>query len=370
MSKLASEYVANILNDWYMAIKQQNVGAAEKYFKESRALFDEMEEDQEVLMYYSLLEERHKMMLHQDKGKEFPKHSYFSKKHKKEIRKTDNMIEYYFFLFEALYESHNRNYGNAISLFKIAEKKLANIPDEIEAAEFYSKVASLYMMLGQNIVSLNYIKDAMHIYKRNEDYKKKLATSMMVVGHNYTELGQYDKAEDIYFEAIRISKQLEDTFFEAMIHHNLSITYSAAKKSQDCINALKKALRNDEWKESVYYINSLYMIIKEFFIMGLSDQAVYYYKKAQENLNQKENKVYEAKINIIYELFQKTPEDSVNQCRSYIHFLFEQNDADSVHDLALIISQYYEAKGYIQEALEFSNHAILAERKMKQLEGV
>ncbi len=91
-------------------------------------------------------------------------------------------------------------------------------------------------------------------------------------------------------------------------------------------------------------------------------------QKAQENLNQKENKVYEAKINIIYELFQKTPEESVNQCRSYIHFLFEQNDADSVHDLALIISQYYEARGYIQEALEFSNHAILAERKMKQLE--
>ncbi len=79
MSKLASEYVANILNEWYMAIKQQNVEVAEKYFKESRALFDEMEEDQEVLMYYSLLEERHKMMLHQDKGKEFPKHSYFSK---------------------------------------------------------------------------------------------------------------------------------------------------------------------------------------------------------------------------------------------------------------------------------------------------
>ncbi|MEC0991640.1 hypothetical protein P8923_11995 [Bacillus atrophaeus] len=53
------------------------------------------------------------------------------------------------------------------------------------------------MMLGQNIVSLNYIKDAMHIYKRNENYKKKLAISMMVVGHNYTELGQFDKAEEI-----------------------------------------------------------------------------------------------------------------------------------------------------------------------------
>ncbi|XLG15342.1 Hypothetical protein ACI5QL_02874 [Bacillus velezensis] len=56
-------------------------------------MFDEMEEDQEVLMYYSLLEERHKM----------------------EIKKTDHMIEYYFFLFEALYESHKRNFETFIN---------------------------------------------------------------------------------------------------------------------------------------------------------------------------------------------------------------------------------------------------------------
>ncbi|AIK47512.1 hypothetical protein [Bacillus atrophaeus] len=65
MSKLASEYVANILNEWYMVIKQQNVESAEKYFDDVKPLLDQMEEDQEVLMYYSLLEERHKMMLYQ-----------------------------------------------------------------------------------------------------------------------------------------------------------------------------------------------------------------------------------------------------------------------------------------------------------------
>ncbi|WP_259377018.1 response regulator aspartate phosphatase [Bacillus velezensis] len=68
MSKLASECVANILNDWYIAIKQQDAESAEKYFEEVKPLFDEMEEDQEVLMYYSLLEERHKMLLYQVKG--------------------------------------------------------------------------------------------------------------------------------------------------------------------------------------------------------------------------------------------------------------------------------------------------------------
>lgn len=44
--------------------------------------------------------------------------------------------------------------------------------------------------------------------------------------------------------------------------------------------------------------------------MGYKDKALYYYKKGQDNLNQKENKVYEAKINIIYELLQKKPKQN------------------------------------------------------------
>ncbi|MDU0811138.1 hypothetical protein DALLNEIH_00081 [Bacillus sp. B01(2024)] len=42
MSKLASECVANILNDWYIAIKQQDAESAERYFKEIKPLLDEM----------------------------------------------------------------------------------------------------------------------------------------------------------------------------------------------------------------------------------------------------------------------------------------------------------------------------------------
>ncbi|KAF1680765.1 aspartate phosphatase [Bacillus sp. SKDU12] len=370
MSKLAPECIANSLNEWYMAIKQQNVEAAEKCLKKVSSLFDDLDENQEILMYHSLLKERHKMMLYQVKGTDFPKHSYFNKEHARNIQKTDNMIEYYFFLFEALYESYNRNFENAISLFKIAEKKLSNIPDEMEAAEFYSKVASMYMMLRQSIVSLNYINNALTIYKGNELYKRKYATALMVVGTNYTDLGQFDKAEEAYFQAIRMSKTLDDQFFEAQIHHNLSITYSSAKKSQNCLNALRKAIRNKEWRQSVYYINSLYMITKELFLMGEKDKAVYYYKKGQENLTQKENKLYEAKINIIYALLQDNQNETIEKCWRYIHFLQEKNDLDSVHDLSLIISQYCEAKECYKDGLEFSKRAILAEKKMRQLEGM
>ncbi|WP_369546318.1 aspartate phosphatase [Bacillus velezensis] len=42
MSKLASKKVANILNDWYIAIKHQDAESTEKYFEEIKPLLDEM----------------------------------------------------------------------------------------------------------------------------------------------------------------------------------------------------------------------------------------------------------------------------------------------------------------------------------------
>lgn len=80
-------------------------------------------------------------------------------------------------------------------------------------------------------------------------------------------------------------KVLDDKFFEAQIHHNLSITYSAANRSQDCPNALRKAIRNKEWRQSVFYINSLYMATKERFLMDPKDKTVYYYKKRTGKFN-------------------------------------------------------------------------------------
>ncbi|MFZ7753534.1 tetratricopeptide repeat protein [Bacillus velezensis] len=126
---------------------------------------------------------------------------------------------------------------------------------------------------------MNYINDSIQIYRENEGYKRKLATSLMIVGQNYTDLGLYEKAEESFLEAIRISRVLHDSLFTALIHHNLSITYSAANRSQDCINALKKAIRNKEWRDSVYYINSLYMFLKELYKIGDVNKMPYYYKK-------------------------------------------------------------------------------------------
>ncbi|MCY7990741.1 hypothetical protein [Bacillus haynesii] len=40
-------------------------------------------------------------------------------------------------------------------------------------------------------------------------------------------------------------------------------------------------MSNLEWCESSYYINSLYMLSREFFKIGETEAALFYYKKGQ-----------------------------------------------------------------------------------------
>ncbi|OPG93879.1 hypothetical protein B2I22_00115, partial [Bacillus spizizenii] len=60
---MAAEEVANILNTWYRAIRRNDAEQSIRIFEEVKPMLAEMEEDQEVLIYYSLLELRHKIML-------------------------------------------------------------------------------------------------------------------------------------------------------------------------------------------------------------------------------------------------------------------------------------------------------------------
>lgn len=60
-------------------------------------MFSGMEEDQNVLAYFSLLEERYRMMLYDARGERLPRESYFNDSQIECIEQTDHMIDYYFY---------------------------------------------------------------------------------------------------------------------------------------------------------------------------------------------------------------------------------------------------------------------------------
>lgn len=95
MNKIAPAEIANMLNDWYLAIKKHEVEESARIFEEVKPLLDDMEEDQEVLAYFSLLELRHKVLLHEARG------LGFEHEESPHMNATSDMLKYYFFCLKA-----------------------------------------------------------------------------------------------------------------------------------------------------------------------------------------------------------------------------------------------------------------------------
>ena len=62
-SKKGNEQITKMLNDWYIEIRARHIGKAHKLKLEIDQKIHNIEEDQNLLLYYSLLDFRHQYMI-------------------------------------------------------------------------------------------------------------------------------------------------------------------------------------------------------------------------------------------------------------------------------------------------------------------
>ncbi|MCY7836805.1 Rap family tetratricopeptide repeat protein [Bacillus haynesii] len=365
MNKIAAEEVANMLNTWYRAIRKSDTEQSIRLFEQIKPLLADMEEDQEVLIYYSLLELRHKIMLYDARGKRIEQH---------EVTAGDSaashMTSYYYYLFSGAYEVYKKNYEQAISFYKIAEKKLAHVHDEIEVAQFHDKVGKLYYYLGQNIVSLNHTRQAMEIFKGHGDHDMNLVSTYITMAGNYTEMGKYTEAEEYLTEAIHTVRKAGDRFKEMQLFHNFALLYAAMDNSEKSIQFLEIVLDDQAYAASDYYFNAVFLMIKELFKVGNHKRAAAFYKEGKERSKSAANKIFDAKIDILYAAYAGDGEQAVKDCKDNIEILFQAKQYDSARELSLLTANVYRSKSLYKEAAHFFLEAIKAEEKMKKVEGM
>ncbi|MEI4789729.1 Rap family tetratricopeptide repeat protein [Bacillus sp. FJAT-53060] len=353
MTTISAEQVGNRLNDWRIAIRKHDVHSANAMYTELKELLKKMEENQEVLTYYSLLEGKYKLMLYERRG-----HNLNEKTELDCPSKTNDLIEYYFYLYKALYASHKRDYASAIGLFKIAEKKLQNIPDEIEVAEFHTKIANLYMLLHQSLISLHYIQNAIDIFKSHEGYERRLVAAFVIAATNFMDIGDYKRAENYYKKALYIAKGLNDYFLTSQLYHNISILYAEAGESKKCIDALEKALSDDDYLSSCYFHHSMFMLIKELLSIDDRTQALYYFELLKQKHETKKSPIYTAKMNLLYHLyFTEDMTKKAQTCFDEIRILKELKDAEGGRELSALAARHFEELGSIDQAYLFLKEA-------------
>lgn len=66
-----------------------------------------------------------------------------------------------------MYEFDHKEYVDAISYYRKAERELNAVSDEMEQAEFHYKIADAYYQIDQHFVSLNHLKKPSNCLKKS-----------------------------------------------------------------------------------------------------------------------------------------------------------------------------------------------------------
>ncbi|MFP3326084.1 tetratricopeptide repeat protein, partial [Planococcus sp. SIMBA_160] len=78
--------------------------------------------------------------------------------------------------------------------YRRAEKSLEYVDDEIEHAEFYYKMAEIYYYMKQTYISLEYVKRAIYIYNKYDNYIDRVLRCKYVIAGNLIDSLNYKGA--------------------------------------------------------------------------------------------------------------------------------------------------------------------------------
>ncbi|GAB1306344.1 hypothetical protein OKN5_28130 [Bacillus altitudinis] len=251
MEKVLSSHVGMKINEWYYHIQRFNVPDAEAYKEEIKSLLDDMEENQDLLLYFSLMEFRHKLMLDYlnplENGKERANFRELAMKIKKDQEKLTGLLDYYFNFFYGMYEFENYEYLNAITFYKRAEKKLSLVSDDIERAEFNFKIAEIYYHMKQNHMSMHHIAQAIDCYKEKNTYTVRQIQCSFVIGLNYIDMGCPEKAMPHFEYALKKASDNSTKRLKGSALYNIGLSY----------------FHNDELLMAIKYFNESIHSFKE-----------------------------------------------------------------------------------------------------------
>lgn len=244
MEKVLSSHVGVKINEWYKMIRQFSVPDAEILKAEVEQEIERMEEDQDLLIYYQLMCFRHQLMLDYIKPSEkrSPSVSDLVVKIENSNHQLSGMLQYYNAFFRGMYEFSKKEYIQAIQYYKIAERQLALVVDDIEQAEFHFKVAEAYYIMKQTHVSMHHIIKALDIYKQHEQYKVRQIQSLIVIAGNYDDFKRYDKSLEHLNTAFSIAEELADNMLIAKILLNIANTYDRQQKYTEAILRYREVL--------------------------------------------------------------------------------------------------------------------------------
>ncbi|KEK23928.1 tetratricopeptide repeat protein [Bacillus gaemokensis] len=253
VSVKGNEQITNLLNDWYVEIRSRNINSAHRLKLEIDKKIDDVENDQYLLLYYSLLDFRYQYVIDNLGVSE----NSFDKIESFEIP-TDSFLSYYYHFFKAIHASGIGNYMIAREHFDKAELLLETIPDEVEKAEFYYKLGAFHFDICESLQSFKYTTKAKEMFLQQGNYERNIGFCENLLGMSCVRLNEWALAEEHLVKAMDIFQKLKEDTYILMVRHNLGFMYSSQNLSELAIRYLSEVT-----SQNPRHIKALYLESKE-----------------------------------------------------------------------------------------------------------
>lgn len=368
VQKIPSVDVASKMNEWYSMIRENKVTDAEFLRAEIQREIDEMEEDQTVLAYYSLIDLRHKIMLKDLKPnqaidiKDSLKEIELKKEEIEKENQVDEMINYYSWFFKGMYEFKQKNFNTAITCYKIAEQKLSTVTDEIERAEFNYKMAEIYYHLNQNHLSMNYATMALDTFKAYATLKEKEIFCYFVIAGNQLDCMRYEDALEPFQKALNEAKELNSGYLLASAYFNVGNCYFYLNEFSEAYENIKQSLgiiENFSHKPKAIF-QLMYVCIKQ----KNYTEALKLYEEGILSAKAFDDKQHEAQLNILKGVYLNESDHKLVE--SGFDYLESKSLYADVEELAIDAATYYNENGRLEESTKFFQKGILARIQIKR----
>lgn len=350
---LSSVDVANMLNDWYVMMKKREIQGAIKLKEEILQAFDRMEENQDVLLYYQLLEYRFKDLIEDTASLD---HSLFVDEN---AIRTDDMLSYYFYFFKGMYEMRRGNQDTAFHLLKLAEDKLDLVHDDIEKAEFHYKTGCLYYNIRSTLLSIHHLKMASSIYDADPCYVKKSISCQMMLALNYADQSKYDEAESLFEEVIHSLEQMEDPDLLGHAYCNAAFIKSLRNEYSEAVPLLEKALLIETFETSSPggYLLAMYAYTKALFKLKKPGLFHYYVQLSLQKAENLKQRNISLKLSIL-ETLMLQQDNMIEQIKSYCDQLESMNFLVDLEAICQDAAAYLTDIGLHEESTYFWNKAL------------
>ncbi|WP_439741197.1 hypothetical protein [Bacillus pseudomycoides] len=286
---VTKEQIKHLLDTWYQSMLKQQVEKARQLKEEIDNNINHVELDEDVLLYFALLNFRYNVLTDWISIKE----DSFNNVESFEIP-NQGYLAYYYRFFKAVYLMFVTKYKEAKEQFETAGNLLKFVPNKLEQAEFHYRLGYFYNQSYQHMSAIDCIKKAKEEFIKQPDCEINVALCENMFGLCCIDLRQFELAEETFNAALDVFQKANHKKYVLMVRNNLGLLYANQNLSELAIRHLSEVTNHSQ-----NHFRAIYLESDENLKIGEYEKAEGLIEKGLYICDQLENQEYQHRFMIL-----------------------------------------------------------------------